>query len=292
LEGKFSENNRMLQDVLGILDMRVAFELTATEAAMQLQRVVSGDDGCTLHPFSHYLCTSTSCKTPFFANVEDNDENGDATCPAAMPSSGPYQTQLDAAGFKRQRIVQLMDGQASTSVIQAPLLPSEVLVPKLYACANCGKRFQSSQGLGAHTKNCVQKSSARGHNLLSTYFHRSPDDAVSSFCIETQVPAPSPTAAPTDSPTTSSITSPTQALTQAPTVPTQAPTQSPTNAPTVDLRVRVARSSGGKVRLARSYGFKLRVIQAFEVCRGNSNIAAPATVVADMFGIHVSMVAR
>ena len=48
LEGNFSENELMLQDILGILDMRVAFELTAKEAAMQLERVLSGDDECAL----------------------------------------------------------------------------------------------------------------------------------------------------------------------------------------------------------------------------------------------------
>jgi hypothetical protein len=159
-------------------------------------------------------------------------------------------------------------------------------------------------------------------NLLSTYFRRGPDDAVSLLCVASQVPteelteAPtsSPTEAPTDSPTASPITSSTKALaealthaqnklthaqtkpTQAPTVapitPTQTPTQALTIAPTEELLVRAARSSGVKVRVARSCGFKLRVIRAYEVCCENSNIGAPATVVAEMFSIHVSMVTR
>jgi hypothetical protein len=280
-----------------------------------VQRVLSGEDECALCPFPLDFLKSTSCKTPFSSNVKDKDESGDATCGFSISCSGQYQTQLDAAGFKRQKIVQLMDEQASSSVVQAPFLPSGLVVPKPYTCANCSKRFQSSQGLGAHTKKCGQKSSARGHNLLSTCFHRGPDDAVSLICVANQVPtegltqAPtsSPTEAPTDSPTASPITSPTkapaealtqaqtkptQAPTQAPTRPTQTPTQAPTKAPTEELPVRVARSSGVKVRVARSYGFKLRVIQAYEVCCGNSIIGAPATVVAEMFSIHVSMVWR
>ena len=55
LEGKFSENERMLQDILGILDMRVAFELTAKEATTQLHRVLSGEDECPLPFPSRFL---------------------------------------------------------------------------------------------------------------------------------------------------------------------------------------------------------------------------------------------
>ncbi len=131
LEGNFSENERMLQDILGILHMRVAFELTAKEAAMQLQRVLS-DDACALCLFPLDFLKSTSCETPFSANVEDKDESGDATCPLSTSCSGPYQTQLDAAGFKRQKVVRLMEGQASSSVVQAPFLPSGLVVPKPY----------------------------------------------------------------------------------------------------------------------------------------------------------------
>ena len=316
LEGKFSENERMFQDILGILDMRVAFELTAKEATTQLHRVLSGEDECALCPFPLDFLKSASCKTPFPSNLMEQDNSGgDATCRFSMSCSGQSQTQLDTAGFKRQKIVQLMDGQASSSVIQAPFLPPGLVVPKPYTCGNCGKRFQSSQGLGAHTNTCVRKSSARGHNLLSSYFRRSPDDADSLLCVTSQVPieelteAPtsSPTEAPADSPTALPITSstkalaealthahtkPTQALTIAPIKSTQTPTQAPTIAPTEELPVRAARSSVVKVRVARSNGFKLRVIRAYEVCCENSNIGAPATVVAEMFSIHVSMVSR
>jgi hypothetical protein len=136
LEGNFSENELMLQDILGILDMRVAFELTAKEAAMQLERVLSGDDECALCSLPLDFFKSTSCKTPFSSNVEDEDESGDGTRLFSISCGGPYQTQLDAAGFKRQKIVQLMDGQASSSVVQALFLPAGLVVPKPYNCAN------------------------------------------------------------------------------------------------------------------------------------------------------------
>ena len=107
LEGNFSENERMLQDILGILDMRVAFELTAKEAAMQLERVLSGDDECALCSLPLDFFKSTSCKTPFSSNVEDEDESGDGTRLFSISCGGPYQTQLDAAGFKRQKMCNL-----------------------------------------------------------------------------------------------------------------------------------------------------------------------------------------
>jgi hypothetical protein len=116
LVGNFSENERMLQGILGILDMCVALELTANEATMQLQRVLS-HDACALCPSPLDFLKSTSCKTPFSSNVKDKDKSGDATCPLYSSCSVPYQTQLDAAGFKRQKLVRLMDGQASSCVV-------------------------------------------------------------------------------------------------------------------------------------------------------------------------------
>ncbi len=110
LVGNFSENERMLQDILGILDMRVAYELTAKKAATQLERVLSGEDECALSPFPLDVLKSTSCKTPFSSNVTDKHESGDATRGISILCSGQHQTQLDAAGFKRQKVVQLMNG--------------------------------------------------------------------------------------------------------------------------------------------------------------------------------------
>jgi hypothetical protein len=74
---------------------------------MQLERVLSGDDECALCPLPLDFFKSTSCKTPFSLNVEDKDESGDGTRPFSISCGGPYQTQLDAAGFKRQKLCNL-----------------------------------------------------------------------------------------------------------------------------------------------------------------------------------------
>lgn len=160
LTGAFNTDTDKLKDVLAVIEMRSASELTVAETVLQLR--MSGcfdevDESLVPQITGGPQVTSES---ELLSLRLCNSEKRIQT-----------QTQLDDAGFVRSKPVRLsfMNGQASFSNVQAPRLPNTNTIFKPFVCPKCSMYFATTQALGAHlAKKHADKQSSR-HNPLSNF---------------------------------------------------------------------------------------------------------------------------
>ena len=116
-----------MHDILEVLDMKVAGELTSMKAVQQLTMCTS-------------MCGELLDESHFTHGIKEKHPK--------------HQTQLDNAGFIRHKKVRLMDGHCSSSAILAPplLMTQHNVISKRVSCFQCGKWFGTTQGLGSHMR--------------------------------------------------------------------------------------------------------------------------------------------
>ena len=285
LEGGFNDKENQLYDILGVLEMKVAGELNAIEAVQQLAM-------CTT------ICGDLLDESHFTHAIKEKQQT--------------YQTQLDNAGFVRQKKVILMGGQSSTSAILAPPLPTvQDGILKRVSCPKCSKWFGSTQGLGSHMRKKHDDDTISSPGSLTRFLtdHRSKPEQPATTTVTPEGDAtlgitsnseqlseeseqPATTTVTPEEDATLCITSESEQRAEGLEQPATT-----TITPEGDATLRIASDEAHtllkkRVRISRSFAFKQSVVECYIQCLNNKTLTNPAAIVADLYNVHYTLVTR
>jgi hypothetical protein len=166
LKGAFNTDTDKLKDVLAVIEMSSASELTVAETVLQLRMRGCFDE------------VDESLVPQITGGPQVTSESESVSLRLCNSEKRTQtQTQLDDAGFVRSKPVRLsfMNGQASFSDVQAPRLPNANTIFKPFVCPKCSMYFATTQALGAHlAKKHADNKQASRHNLLSNNLIHNP----------------------------------------------------------------------------------------------------------------------
>ena len=197
LDGAFDADADKLKDVLSVIEMHSASELTAVESVHQLRM-----SGCFADAD---VDESLFEQMPATSRPQITLESESGTLHVSNVNVAKrieIQTQLDDAGFVRSKAVRLMSGQASFSNMQAPqLLSANSSTLKRFLCPKCSNYFATSQALGAHLATKHPEKQASRHTSLLRFLQPAqlPRKHVQVYSLVQLLPLPLPSTQSHDS---------------------------------------------------------------------------------------------